>query len=127
MDRWGLIYLFHELDLNETSLENKGEDEIFADFKENVAKFCAERVQAPPLNPPPDPRFEAIPITIPAKSLKERIEEARKDPLFPRRAVDIIDKNKTAAVGHSGPKYTEIELRHVCCRIEQWLCNLECR
>jgi endopeptidase La len=108
MDRWGLIYLFHELDLNETSLENKGEDEIFADFKENVAKFSAERVQAPPLNPPPDPCFEAIPITIPAKSLKERIEEARKDPLFPRRAVDIIDKNKTAAVGHSGPKYTEL-------------------
>jgi endopeptidase La len=108
MDRWGLIYLFRELDLPETSLENKSEEEIFAVFKENVAKFSAERPQAPPSTPPATPRIEAIPTTIPAKSLKERIEEAQNNPLFPRQAIDIIEKNKTAAVGHSGPKYTEL-------------------
>jgi endopeptidase La len=108
MDRWGLIYLFHELDLPETGLENKSEDEIFAFFKENVAKFFAERSQATPSIPPATPRVEAIPTAIPAKNLKERIEEARNNPLFPRQAIDIIEKNKTAAVGHSGPKYTEL-------------------
>jgi endopeptidase La len=108
MDRWGLIYLFHELDLPETSLENKSEEEIFAVFKENVAKFSPERQQAPPSTPPATPRIQAIPTTIPAKSLKERIEEAQTNPLFPSQAIDIIEKNKTAAVGHSGPKYTEL-------------------
>jgi ATP-dependent Lon protease len=106
--RWGLIYLFRELDLPEISLENGSEDEIFAAFKENAAKYSADRMQAPPSTSPPVPRVEAGPAAVNAKSLKERIEEARIDPLFPRRALDLIDKNKTAAVGHSGPKYTEL-------------------
>lgn len=44
----------------------------------------------------------------PVKSLKDRIEEARNDPAFPRQAMEVIEKNKTSAVGHSGPKYTEL-------------------
>lgn len=108
MDRWGLIYLFHELDLPEVSLENKSEEEIFEVFKENVEKFSADRMQVPPSPPPAGPRIEATPAARPAKNLKERIEEARNNPLFPRRAIEIIEENKTAAVGHSGPKYTEL-------------------
>jgi ATP-dependent Lon protease len=107
-DRYGLIYLFRELDLPEMSLENGKEEELFEAFKEHVAMFSAERQGACPAAPPTLPRVEPSPAGPQTKSLKDRIEEARNDPLFPRRAIEIIDKNKTAAVGHSGPKYTEL-------------------
>jgi ATP-dependent Lon protease len=36
---WGLIYLFHELDLPETSVEEMDSEEIFAFFKESLEKL----------------------------------------------------------------------------------------
>jgi len=107
-DRYGLIYLFRELDLPEMSIESGSEEEIFSSFKENVARFSAERPPACPSTPPPAPQVETSSAATQVKSLKERIDEARNDPLFPRRALDLVEKNKTAAVGHSGPKYTEL-------------------
>ncbi len=108
-DRWGLVYLFHELDLPETILEEQEPDEIFSYFRKSLEKLSLDDASfrltlRPPKKTAPDP--SAPPAST--KSLKDRIEEARNDPSFPRQAMDVIDKNKISAVGHSGPKYTEL-------------------
>jgi len=108
-DRWGLVYLFRELGLSETSLEEKDPEEIFAFFKENLEKISLE--DSPFLLSPLPSKVstpEQPPVPTPTKSLKDRIEEARNDTSFPRQALEVIDKNKVSAVGHSGPKYTEL-------------------
>jgi len=109
-DRWGLIYLFRELDVPEVTLEDKEFEEIFLLFKESVDRYFQE---SPETVSPPSDTARAVapgkePLPVPTKSLKERIEEARHDPRFPPQAMEVIDKNKVAAVGHSGPKYTEL-------------------
>ena len=38
----------------------------------------------------------------------ERVEEARNNPAIPRQVMEVIDKNKQNAVGHSGSKYSEL-------------------
>ncbi len=109
-DRWGLIYLFHELDLPEAILEESEPEEVFSFFKENLIKVSKETGRPVP-SVPATPSISApkpLPPTSPVKSLKDRIEEARNDPSFPRQAMEVIDKNKVSAVGHSGPKYTEL-------------------
>ena len=109
-DRWGLVYLFHELDLPEMSIEDRGPEEIFALFKENLKKIRKKSgypfsvVPGTPRTTSPEPK----PSVPPARSLKERIEEAQNNPSFPRQALEVIEKNKLSAVGHSGPKYTEL-------------------
>lgn len=54
----------------------------------------------------PQPRTEAVPQQ--AKTLKERIEEAKIDPDVPRSVIELIEKNKMNAAGQSGAKYTEL-------------------
>ncbi|MBN2123244.1 MAG: AAA family ATPase, partial [Deltaproteobacteria bacterium] len=109
-DRWGLIYLFHELDLPEGALENRDEEEIFASFREKLKGFLKKEVTPVPVTTeaPRGVRRLSPPSSSPVKSLKDRIEEARNDPAFPRQALEVIDKNRVSAVGHSGPKYTEL-------------------
>ncbi|MBW2110085.1 MAG: AAA family ATPase [Deltaproteobacteria bacterium] len=108
-DRWGLVYLFHELGLPETIMEEKEPSELFAYFKENLERLSFE---GPPFLFAPRPPKKSVPsrpaLPAPTKSLKDRIEEARNNPDFPRQALTVIDKNKVSAVGHSGPKYTEL-------------------
>lgn len=107
---WGLLPLFHELDLPETNLEDKNSGELFEFFKEHLEKFSARpgEVLLEPLAPKKKTPLEQEPSEKPVKSLKDRIEEARKDPSFPRQVISVIDKNKVNAVGHSGPKYSEL-------------------
>ncbi|MBN2060517.1 MAG: AAA family ATPase [Deltaproteobacteria bacterium] len=109
-DRWGLIYLFHALDLPDLILEEKSNEEIFDFFKENLAIFSEEKRTAMPSFQAGQgfDRHTKDYGATPVKSLKDRIEEARNNPNFPRQAIDVIEKNKTSAVGHSGPKYTEL-------------------
>ena len=38
-DRWGLLYLFHELNLSETILEEKEPNELFPYFREGLGKY----------------------------------------------------------------------------------------
>ena len=108
-DRWGLLYLFHELNLSETILEEKEPNELFPYFREGLGKYS---LGEDPFVLTPRPVEKDVceeplmPVSI--KSLKDRIEEARLNPLFSRQALDVIDKNKSSAVGHSGPKYTEL-------------------
>ncbi|MGO9572190.1 MAG: S16 family serine protease, partial [Desulfomonilaceae bacterium] len=59
---------------------------------------------------PPQPALKAEPKT-PApvvKSLKDRIEEAGKDPRIPVQVMEVIEKNKLNMVGQSGSKYSEL-------------------
>ena len=109
-ERWGMVSLFHELDLPETALEDREPKEIFALFMKNIRGLASpENSSAPSPSVAPHqrpPKDEAL--QKPVKTLKERIEEARNDPSFPRQALEVIDKNKLNAVGHSGSKYTEL-------------------
>ena len=108
-DRWGLVYLFHEVGLPETSFEDKEAKELFEYFKKSLEDLSFDSVPAAwsPRSPKRAVPEEPAP-SVATKSLKDRIEEARKDPSFPRQALEVIDKNKVSAVGHSGPKYTEL-------------------
>jgi len=109
-DRWGLLTLFHELDLPDSSLDGKEDEDLFPFFKDHVVMNWKGGPEAPPPSPP-EPGLsspELNPEPQPVKSLKDRMEEARNDPDFPRQAVEVMERNKTSAVGHSGPKYTEL-------------------
>ena len=107
---WGLLPLFHELDLPETGMEFREPEELFELFKEQLHKFSvfpgevlpetASKKSAAGLKPKSEDK--------PVKSLKDRIEEAKNDLSFPRQVIAVIDKNKVNAVGHSGPKYSEM-------------------
>ncbi|MHC1727528.1 MAG: S16 family serine protease [Syntrophobacteraceae bacterium] len=108
-DRWGLVELFRELELPEKALENKSSEELLHLFKAGLVRNRSEESFLPPVGPE-----ERVPAAVPKppkteeKSLKDRIEDARKDPATPPRVVEFIDKNKLNAVGHSGSKYSEL-------------------
>ena len=103
-ERWGLVSLLHELDLPEASLEGKNAKDVFLFFKSVLKK--SEEIK--PLSPLPKSGPPAPESRVKTKSLNDRIEEARKNALFPGQVLDLIDKNKMNAVGHSGPKYSEL-------------------
>jgi ATP-dependent Lon protease len=114
-DRWGLVALFHELEQSEVEIEEKDSDELFEIFSEQLKKLGlsseARRQVLPGRSAQsrvaPEPVKHAAPPP-PPKTLKERIEEARNNPRFPRQAMELIDKNKQNAAGQSGAKYTEL-------------------
>jgi endopeptidase La len=103
-ERWGVVSLLHELDLPEASLEGKDARQVFS-FFQSILKEGGEKAPPAPLPKsgltPPEPKEKT-------KSLNDRIEEARNNPVFPSQAMEVIDKNKMNAVGHSGPKYSEL-------------------
>jgi ATP-dependent Lon protease len=108
-DKWGLVGLFHELDLPESDVDRKSPEELLQVLRSSVEahlKAQAPLAEAPvtPSQPPP----RRLPAEPAEKSLKDRIEEARSNPLFPARVIELIDRNKLNAVGHSGSKYTEL-------------------
>ncbi len=59
----------------------------------------------PSVPPQPAPKAESKTPAPAVKSLKDRIEEAGKDPRIPAQVMEAIEKNKLNAVGHSGSKY----------------------
>ncbi len=107
---WGLISLLRELEIPESSVEDKDPREIFEVFKESLKRFAnGTSVAIPSVTPAPavspaEPKSTEAPV----KSLKDRIDEARSDPTFPAQVMAVIDKNKLNAVGHSGSKYSEL-------------------
>jgi len=109
-DRWGLITLFHELDLAEPEMEDEDATQLFVILKEAIEKEleideCV--VAAPQVKKAlahPSMRSE----NRSGKSLSERIEEARSNPSFPLDVIELMDKNKMNAKGQSGAKYTEL-------------------
>ncbi len=105
-DSWGLVYLLQELELSASALEGKPTKEIFELFKDRLKLMAGDIQQPEPVRP--IPVTPAAPTEPKTKGLKDRIEEARNDPAFPVRVMEIIDKNKLNAAGHSGYKYSEL-------------------
>ncbi|RLB37664.1 MAG: ATP-dependent protease [Deltaproteobacteria bacterium] len=110
IDHWGCMGLFRELDYPDISLEDKDFLEIFDTLKGILSNLPQETLSICSRGPSttPSPPLQQIIVEKPAKSLKERILEAENDPLFSRQALEVIKKNTTSAIGHSGPKYTEL-------------------
>ncbi len=106
--RWGLELLFKELDIAELLDLGKSLPQLFEIFKKNLEQFVGpgdtmnQKGQQPALS---QHRTEQAP---PAKTLKERIDEARSDPDIPHSVIELIEKNKMNAAGQSGAKYTEL-------------------
>lgn len=108
-DKWGLVGLFHELDLPESDVDRKSPGELLQLLRSSVEahlRTASAFVTVPVPSSQPLPR--KLPLEPAEKSLKDRIEEARNNPLFPPRVLELIDRNKLNAVGHSGSKYTEL-------------------
>jgi ATP-dependent Lon protease len=109
MDRWGLVDLLKELDLPETTVDAGTQEELFQRFTTalyaHLEDSAAEKFIRPPSMPPAE---KLKPVAAETKSLTERIEEARNNPMIPRQVIAVINKNKLNAVGHSGSKYSEL-------------------
>ncbi len=109
-DDWGLIYLLQELGLTQASVEDKSAKEIFELFKK-ASKQLSEELDGlfPSVQPaPPQPKAEVKAPAHAIKSLKDRIEEAGKDPRIPVQVMEVIEKNKLNVMGQSGSKYSEL-------------------
>jgi len=108
-DRWGLVELFRELGLPESSVNGRAPGDLFQLFRTALEKYIEQDRGA--MSAVPAPTVEPQPSRIPErpqKSLTDRIEQARNDAAVPRRVLEVIDKNKLNAVGHSGSKYSEL-------------------
>lgn len=106
--KWGLVHLLRELGLTESSLENRGSGEILDLVKRSLKRFSEETKGLFCAIPTSPIRSQVVTITgAPTKSLKDRVEEARKDPTIPCQVLELIDKNKSNASGQSGSKYSE--------------------
>ncbi len=109
MDRWGLVDLLRELDLPETTVDAETQEELFHRFTTalyaHLEEASAERFMRLPTATPAE---QSRPSGAPTKGLMERVEEARNNPAIPRQVIEVIDKNKQNAIGHSGSKYSEL-------------------
>ncbi len=107
--KWGLLYLIQELGLTEASLENRTNAEIMDLVKRSLKEF-SEETKGLFCSIPTGPLPPQVVITreAPTKSLKDRVEEARNDPSFPLQVLELIEENKSNALGHSGSKYSEL-------------------
>jgi endopeptidase La len=100
---------FRELGLSEKSLaEAKDPAGLYALIKAALAALPPEASGFVLPGEPVPPVKAPVPEVPRERSLKDRIEEVRIDPTFPPRVLEVIDKNKLNAVGHSGAKYSEL-------------------
>ncbi len=107
--RWGVAPLLKELDISPNLDQEIPTTQLFDIFKKNLEVFVEpgdimDRQEAQPVFP--QPRTEPAPP--PAKTLKERMDDARIDPDIPQGVNELIEKNKMNATGQSGAKYTEL-------------------
>ncbi len=108
-DKWGLIGLFHELDIPESDADRRSPQELIEALGSALrSHFEAETSMTAAPVPVPEPLQKRQPAAPAQKSLKDRIEEARGNPFFPQRVIELIDRNKLNVIGHSGSKYTEL-------------------
>ena len=108
-NRWGLERLFGELDIAAELDQAKPLPQLFEIFKKNLEGFVEPEdisSQRSAQRLFPQTKTESAPQQ--ARSLKERIDEARTDPDIPQSVIELIEKNKMNAAGQSGAKYTEL-------------------
>jgi ATP-dependent Lon protease len=107
--RWGVGPLLKELDIPPELDKQRTLPQLYDIFKKNLEVFVepsdimnqqGSRTMFPQSRTDPAPQQ--------AKSLKERIDDARTDPDIPQSVIDLIEKNKMNAAGQSGAKYTEL-------------------
>lgn len=109
-ERWGIVYLLQEFGWSESMVDGKDTKQIFELFRGSLDRFLEETKGLFGGVPP----VREVPVTVekivepPVKSLKDRIDEAKKDPTFPPQVMEVVDKNKLNAVGHSGSKFSEL-------------------
>ena len=106
-ERWDLRKLGRELRLSEKRLAEATDlTALFALFRAALLQLPqGAPAPAAPVQPGPPVTASEVPKE---RSLKDRIEEARSDAAFPPQVLEVIDKNKLNAVGHSGAKYSEL-------------------
>jgi ATP-dependent Lon protease len=108
--RWGIEELLKELDLEDLDQE-RPLHQLFEIFKMNL-EVLVEPEEIVNINRqvPRTAFHQPGPVSAPhqAKSLKERIDEARMDPDIPQSVIELIEKNKMNASGQSGAKYSEL-------------------
>jgi endopeptidase La len=113
-DRWGVAVLFQEMEIQEKKYEGQEPEALFDLFVGRLKEIAAEedaKTRAPEKKPsgkvgiltPNDALRDS-----PRQSLRDRVEDARTNPLVPRSVLDVIDKNQTGLKGHSAAKYTEL-------------------
>ena len=109
--RWGIEQLLKELDISPDLDREKALPQLFDIFKTNLEVFLEPEDtfnigQQGSRTMFHQPRTVSAPQQ--AKSLKERIDEARGDPDIPPPVVELIEKNRMNASGQSGAKYSEL-------------------
>ncbi|MDR3556243.1 MAG: AAA family ATPase [Syntrophobacteraceae bacterium] len=105
----GVGSLFEELDISTLLAPGKSLAELFEIFKKNLEELVRPGEtfnrqgtwKAAPQTGSASPQQQA-------RSLKERIDEARTDPDVPHSVIEVIEKNRMNATGQSGAKYTEL-------------------
>jgi ATP-dependent Lon protease len=114
-ERWGTTVLLQEMELPSKKIESLGPDGLFDLFVSRLRDMAREEESDRSESKPPETTrhigrlepHEAIQDS-PRKSLKNRIEDARKNPRVPRSVLAIIDKNRSNLDSHSSAKYTEL-------------------
>jgi ATP-dependent Lon protease len=109
-ERWGVLTLFREFGMTETSTNGCEGKELFELFVKTSQERMSESQKSFPsadFRPAPKPDPRPVKHTKP-KALKERIEEAQANPLFSSQALELIEKNQTNVSGSSGTKYAEL-------------------
>jgi len=109
-DRWGVVPLFHELDLAEPEMEEHDTAQLFGILRDAIQKELNidECIPAIPQVKKVLTRSTGHLKGKSNKTLSEQIEEVRSNPNFPLDVLELIDKNKMNTKGQSGAKYTEL-------------------
>ena len=107
--RWGIDELLKELDLDLDP--ERPLPQLFEIFKMNLEVFVEPEDIININRHGLRTTFHhsgTVSAPLQAKSLKERIDEARTDPDIPQSVIELIEKNKMNASGQSGAKYSEL-------------------
>jgi ATP-dependent Lon protease len=107
-DRWGAALLLSAMGIPAKVVQKTPPEALFTLFSERLRERFAVSVRRPEPSIPPSARALPEEAEPARKSLKERVEEAKRDPRFPAQVLEVIDKNQVNAVGHSGAKYSEL-------------------
>jgi ATP-dependent Lon protease len=105
----GIPSILREIGVAESELSNRSFEELLDILGQRLRHLSAEEGEiAAGLKEKARPAKDAEPEQEPEqRTLKDRIEVARADPLIPRSVLTVIDRNRGSLYGHSRAKYTE--------------------
>jgi ATP-dependent Lon protease len=105
----GLPALLSEIGIPESELESRSFDDLLDILGRRLRHLSSEEGEIAAGLKETSPGEKAAESTQEPeqRSLKDRIEVARADPLIPRSVLEAIDRNRANLHGHSRPKYAE--------------------